>query len=299
MNFYKEIQSNQRKTYILLVFFSLIVILLGAVIGMLFIGSYLFGMVIAFIIAILYSFLAYQSGDSMILGSARAKELKKEDDPYLFNLVEGLAISAQIPKPKIYLINEESMNAFATGKDPKHASIAVTSGLRKRMNRLELEGVISHEMSHIKNYDIRVMMLVTVLLGVVVLLSDIIFRSFIWAPRNGRSESKGQGALIFLAIAIVLAILAPIVAQLMRLAISRKREYLADATGAKLTHYPKGLADALEKIKNDHDVTVDTANKATAHLYIENPLREKKGFMVKLFSTHPDINDRIKKLRLM
>jgi len=299
MSFYKEIQGNKRKTYILLVFFSLIVILLGAVIGMLFIGSYLVGMIIAFIIAILYSLFAFQSGDSMILGSARAKELKKEDDPYLFNLVEGLAISAQIPKPKIYLINEESMNAFATGKDPKHASIAVTSGLRKRMNRLELEGVISHEMSHIKNYDIRVMMLVTVLLGVVVLLSDIIFRSFIWAPRSGRSESKGQAALIFLAIAIVLAILAPIVAQLMRLAISRKREYLADATGAKLTHYPKGLADALEKIKNDHDVTVDTANKATAHLYIENPLREKKGFMVKLFSTHPDINDRIKKLRLM
>src|SRR3989344_1485121 len=299
MNFYKEIQSNQRKTYILLVFFSLIVILLGAVIGMLFIGSYIFGMIFAFIIAILYSLLAYNSGDSMILKSANAKELKKTDDPYLFNLVEGLAIAAQITKPKIYLINEESMNAFATGKDPKNASIAVTSGLRKRMNRLEIEGVISHEMSHIKNYDIRVMMLVTVLLGVVVLLSDIIFRSFIWAPRNGRSESKGQGALIFLAIAIVLAILAPIVAQLMRLAISRKREYLADATGAKLTHYPKGLADALEKIKNDHDVTVDTANKATAHLYIENPLREKKSFMAKLFSTHPPIDTRIKKLREM
>jgi len=299
MNFYKEIQSNKRKTYFLLVFFSLIVIILGAIIGILFIGSYLVGMIIAFIIAIIYSLLVYKSGDSMILKSAHAKELKKEDDPYLFNLVEGLAISAQIPKPKIYVINEESMNAFATGKDPEHASIAVTSGLRKRMNRLELEGVIAHEMSHIKNYDIRVMMLVTVLLGVVVLLSDVIFRSFIWAPRNRRSQGGGSGMLIMLAIAVVLAVLAPIVAQLMRLAISRKREYLADATGAKLTHYPKGLADALEKIKNDHDITVDTANKATAHLYIENPLREKKGFMSKLFSSHPPIDSRIKKLREM
>src|SRR3989344_1081111 len=226
MSFYQEIQSNKRKTYLLLVLFSFIVIILGAVIGWFFFENYIIGMIFAFIIALIYSLIAYNSGDSMILGSSQAKELKKEDDHYLFNLVEGLAISAQIPKPKIYLIEEDSMNAFATGKDPEHASIAVTSGLRKRMNRLELEGVISHEMSHIKNYDIRVMMLVTVLLGVVVLLSDIIFRSFIWAPRNGRSESKGQGALIFLAIAIVLAILAPIVAQLMRLAISRKREYL-------------------------------------------------------------------------
>lgn len=300
MSFYKEIQSNKRRTYFLLVFFSLIIILLGAVIGMTFFGNYLFGMILAFVIAALYSLFVYNSGDSMILKASNAKELKKEDDPYLFNLVEGLAISAQIPKPKIYIINEESMNAFATGKDPEHASIAVTSGLRKRMNRLELEGVIAHEMSHIKNYDIRVMMLVTVLLGVVVLLSDIIFRSFIWAPRSGRrSESGGSAVLILLAIAIILAILAPIVAQLMRFAISRKREYLADATGAKLTHYPKGLADALEKIKNDHDVTVDTANKATAHLYIENPLREKKGFVAKLFLTHPDIDSRIRKLRAM
>ena len=299
MSFYKEIQNNKRKTYVLLVLFSFLIIILGAVIGQFFLGSYIVGMILAFVIAIIYSLIAYNSGDSMILRSAHATELKKEDDPYLVNLVEGLAISAQIPKPKIYIIKEDSMNAFATGKDPEHASIAVTSGLRKGMNRLELEGVISHEMSHIKNYDIRVMMLVTVLLGVVVLLSDMIFRSFIWAPKSGRRSEGGRGALILLAIAVVLAILAPIVAQLMRLAVSRRREYLADATGAKLTHYPKGLADALTKIKNDHDVTVDTANKATAHLYIENPLREKKNFMAKLFSTHPDINDRIRKLREM
>ena len=299
MSFYQEIQSNKRKTYLLLVLFSLTVIILGAIIGQFFFGNYIIGMIFAFIIALIYSLVVYNSGDSMILRSSHAKELKKADDPYLFNLVEGIAISAQIPKPKIYMIEEDSMNAFATGKDPEHASIAVTSGLRKRMNRLELEGVISHEMSHIKNYDIRVMMLVTVLLGVVVLLSDMIFRSFIWAPRNRRSSDGGKGALILLAVAVVLAILAPIVAQLMHLAISRKREYLADATGAKLTHYPKGLADALEKIKNDHDVTVDTANKATAHLYIENPLREKRSLMAKFFSTHPDINDRIKKLREM
>src|SRR3990167_1253892 len=169
MNFYQEIQGNKRKTYFLLVFFSLIVIILGGIFGYVFLANYIFGMIFAFIIAIIYSLIAYKSGDSMILKASNAKELKKHDDPYLFNLVEGLAISAQIPKPKIYLINEESMNAFATGTDPKNASIAVTSGLRKKMNRLELEGVIAHEMSHIKNYDIRVMMLVTVLLGVVVL----------------------------------------------------------------------------------------------------------------------------------
>jgi len=300
MGFYKEIQSNKRKTYILLVLFSFIVVILGGILGQIFFGNYIFGMIFAFIVAVLYSLMAYRSGDSMILRSANANELKKEDDPYLFNVVDGLAISAQIPKPRIYIIKEDSMNAFATGKDPEHASIVVTSGLRKKMNRLELEGVIAHEMSHIKNYDIRVMMLVTILLGVVVLLSDIIFRSFIWAPRSGRkSEGGGSGALILLVIAVVLAILAPIIAQLMRLAISRKREYLADATGAKLTHYPGGLANALEKIKNDHDITVDTANKATAHLYIENPLREKTGFMAKLFSTHPNIDSRIKKLREM
>jgi len=299
MSFYKEIQRNKRKTYFLLVLFFFIVILLGMVIGEVFLGNYIFGMVLAFIIAVIYSLIAYNAGASMILSSAHARELKKEEDPYLFNLVEGLAISAQIPKPRIFIINEESMNAFATGRDPEHAVIAVTSGLRKRMNRLELEGVIAHEMAHIKNYDIRVMMLVTVLIGVVVLLSDIIFRSFIWAPRSGRKSQGGTGALILLAVAVILAILAPIVAQIIRFAISRKREYLADATGAKLTRYPKGLADALEKIKNDHDITVDTANKATAHLYIENPLREKKSFIAKLFSTHPDINDRIRRLREM
>lgn len=297
MSFHEEIASNKRKTYFLLVLFSLIVVAIGYIFGLYF-GSPIFGVVIAFVIAVIYSLIAYNSGDSMILAASHAKPVTKESDPELINIVEGLAIAAQIPMPKVYMVQEESMNAFAIGKNYENASVTVTSGLRKRMNKLELEGVIAHELSHIKNYDIRVMMLVTVLLGVVVLLSDIIFRSFLWAPRRDNRQS-GSAGLIMLGIGIILAILAPIAAQLIRLAVSRKREFLADATGAKLTRYPEGLAKALEKIKKDHDVVVDTANKATAHLYIENPLRDKKGWLNHIFSTHPSIDLRIQKLREM
>jgi heat shock protein HtpX len=201
--------------------------------------------------------------------------------------------------PKIYLIKEESANAFATGRDPKHASIAVTSGLRQKMNRQELEGVLAHEMSHIGNYDIRYMILVAMLVGVIVILSDIMLRSFLWG--GGRRDSKGNGGAIMLLIAIALAILAPIIAQLLKLSMSRKREYLADASAAKLTRNPSGLANALKKIRDDHDKVVDTANKGMAHLYIENPLRHKKktSWLDRMFSTHPPINDRINRLNAM
>lgn len=298
MSFHEEILSNKRKTYFLLFLFSAIVVGMGYVFGLYFIGNPYIGMIFAFVIGVIYSLIVFNRGDSIILASSHAKPVTRESDPQLINIVEGLAIAAQIPMPKVYTIQEESMNSFATGKDPEHSYIVVTSGLRKRMNKLELEGVIAHEISHIKNYDIRVMMLVTVLLGIIVLLSDIIFRSFIWAPRAGRSERGNSGAILVV-IGILLAILAPIVAQLIHLAVSRKREFLADATGAKLTRYPEGLANALEKIKNDHDVVVDTANRATAHLYIENPVRDKKDWLSSLFSTHPNINDRIKRLRSM
>ena len=294
-SFHDEILSNKRKTYFLLFLFSAIVVGMGYVFGW-YIGSPYLGMIIAFVIGVIYSLIVFNRGDSIILASSHAKPVTRESDPQLINIVEGLAIAAQIPMPKVYMIQEEALNAFATGKNPEHSYVVVTSGLRKKMSKLELEGVIAHELSHIKNYDIRVMMLVTVLLGIIVLLSDIIFRTFIWAPRR---DNRGGGGAIFLVIGILLAILAPIVAQLIHLTVSRKREFLADATGAKLTRYPEGLASALEKIRDHHDVIVDTANKATAHLYIENPLKDNKGWLSSLFSTHPNINDRIKRLRAM
>ncbi|RMF55312.1 zinc metalloprotease HtpX [Candidatus Woesearchaeota archaeon] len=296
-DFYEEISKNKLKSYALMVFFSLLIIVLGYVFGEVFLGDYMFGMVFAFIIAIIYSLIAYHSGSNMILSLSHAKPVTKKDDPFYWNTVEGLSIAAGIPMPKIYMIQEESINAFATGKDPEHSAVCITSGARKRLNRAELEGVLAHEISHIKNYDIRFMMLVTVMIGIVALLSDFMLRSFLWG--GGRRDSKSGGNVILIVVALAMAILAPIIAQMIRFAISRKREFLADASGAKLTRYPKGLADALRKIKNDHDKVVDTANKATAHLYIENPLRNLKGGLNRMFSTHPPIDERIKALESM
>ncbi len=303
-DFYSEINANNWKTVLLFIVFFILVLLFGAAFGA-YIGDIISGLVIALIIGVIYSLIMYNSGAKTILSAVKAKPVLKKDDPYLYHTVEGLSIAAGLEHvPKIYMIEEESMNAFATGINPKNAYICVTSGLRKKMNRQELEGVIAHEMSHIKNFDIKVMLLAAVLVGVVILLSDIIFRSFLWggAGRSRRSNNNGgQGQIILILIAIVLAILAPIIAQLIKLAISRKREYLADASAVQLTRNPSGLASALKKIKNDVDVKVDSANKATAHLFIENPLRhtKKKQLFAGLFNTHPPIDKRIKLLNEM
>ena len=237
----------------------------------------------------------------MVLKMTGAKPVTKKENPYLYHTVEGLAIAAGVPTPKAYIINDSALNAFATGKDPKHASIVVTSGLLEKMNRQELEGVIAHEMSHVKNYDIRIMMLAVVLVGVVTLISDFMLRSFIWGGHR-RSSNRGGGGnaqVIMIVVGIALAILAPLIAYLIKLGISRQREYLADASAAQLTRYPPGLVGALEKIKKDPDPLVDNANKATAHLFISTPFRKKKGFVTKLFSTHPPIEDRITRLKNM
>jgi heat shock protein HtpX len=192
------------------------------------------------------------------------------------------------------------MNAFATGRDPEHASITVTTGLLKVMDRQELEGVIAHEMSHIKNYDIRVMMLVVVLIGIVTLLSDFLLRSFLWGGAGRkRDNDSGNLGLIMIVVGLVLAILSPLIGEMIRLAVSRKREFMADANGAILTRYPPGLASALKKIAKDPDPLVDKANKATAHLFISTPFRKKKSFMSGLFATHPPIEERIKRLEQM
>lgn len=299
MGIYEEIAWNKRKSFLLVFFFLVFVILIGYVVGF-FYGSGYFGIGLAIFIGIIYFLISYYSGDKAILAMTKAKEAKKPTYTSLINTVEGLAIAAGLAKPpKVYVIEDSALNAFATGRSPEHASITVTTGLLERLNKLELEGVIGHEMSHIKNYDIRVMMLAAVMVGITVLLSDFLLRSFLWGRRSNNREGGGVTA-IFIILGLVLAILAPLVGEVIKLAISRKREYLADASGALLTRYPKGLADALKKIKEDPDPLVDHANKATAHLFISTPFRKSKaGMMKNLFSTHPPIESRIKRLEKM
>jgi len=239
---------------------------------------------------------SYYSGDSIALAASGAKQIQKEQAPELWNLIENLAMSAGLPMPKVYVINDPSPNAFATGRDPQHASVAVTTGLVERLERVELEGVLAHELSHIKNYDIRVMTIVVVLVGVVLLLSDWILRGFFFRDRD---SGGGQAAMVLFLVGLVLAILSPIFAELIKLAVSRQREYLADATGALMTRYPEGLARALEKIA-EQDQPLKQANHATAHLFLANPFdpHVTKKFE-QLFSTHPPIMERVARLRTM
>lgn len=252
---------------------------------------------IALIISGITSFGSYYFSDKMILGMSNAKEIQKKDHPQLFRIVENLCIGQGIPRPKIYIINDTAPNAFATGRDPKHAVVCVTTGLLQKLSKVELEGVIAHELSHISNYDIRLMSIVVILVGTVALLADFFMRSM-WYRGNDR-DSKNSNSL-FIVIGIALAILSPIIATLIQLAISRKREYLADASGSLLTRYPEGLASALEKISRDKE-PLEVANNATAHLYIANPLKDKETthWFAGLFNTHPPIEERIKILRSM
>jgi heat shock protein HtpX len=248
----------------------------------------------AIIFASIMSLVSFYAGDKVALTQSGAREIKKVDNPYVWRMVENLSITAGLPMPKVYIIDDKHMNAFATGRDPEHASVALTTGIINNLENEELEGVIAHELSHVKNYDIRLMMIVIVCIGIITLLSDWMLRSFIWGGRGRSSNSKGNGAMII--VGLVLAILSPIFARLIQLAVSRKREFLADASGALLTRYPEGLAGALEKI-SQQAVPLRRANKATAHLYIANPFSAKG--VKKMFSTHPPAADRIKALRNM
>jgi heat shock protein HtpX len=259
----------------------------------------IFGLVLAFAVGIVTGLATYYGGDRMVLAASRAREITHNDAPVLFNVVEEMAIAAGLPMPKVYIIDDSAPNAFATGRDPEHASVAVTSGLLEKLNRDELQGVIAHEMSHVGNFDIRYAMLVGILVGTTVLISDFFLRG-LWLGGGGRGRGEGGGyiQLIMMVIAIALAILAPLFARLLQLSISRQREYLADASAVRLTRNPKGLADALQKISGDREV-LEAANRATAHLYIVNPV---KGFEKRargLFSTHPPIQERIQILRFM
>lgn len=292
---YKQIDSNKRRTIFLIGLFLIFVIGAGYVLSWYFDNPLI--LVIAVAVAAIQSWASYYYSDSITLAISGAKEAPRKE-PYLeiHRLVENLSITAGLPKPKIYLIEDSAPNAFATGRDPKHAALAVTTGLLDKLNKTELEGVISHELSHIGNYDIRLMTLVVVLVGVVALLSDFFLRWTWWGGGRKRDSDSGQFGVVMLIIGIVLAVLAPLFATLIQLAISRKREYLADAAGALLTRYPEGLASALEKIAQDREI-LEAANRATAHLYIANPFKGQN--ISNLFSTHPPVADRINRLRAM
>ena len=287
---YSQIDANKRKTRILIAIFLSFVVGVGV-----FFNVYLdYGysaVVIALVISLGMSWFSYYHGDKVALKSSRAKEIKKNDNPYVYRMVENLCITAGMPMPKVHIIDSPALNAFATGRDPEHASIALTTGIINALENEELEGVIAHELSHIKNYDIRVMTIVIVLVGTIALMSDMFFRMSFFGGSSDR-ENKNP---IFMVIGIALLILSPIVAELIKLAVSRKREYLADASGSLLTRYPEGLASALEKIAQS-PAKLQTASKATAHLFISNPF---KGKFAGAFSTHPPIQDRIAKLRGM
>jgi heat shock protein HtpX len=290
---YNQITSNKRRTTILMIIFIAIILALGYVFGQINGGGYT-GLIIAAIISFGMTFFSYYAGDKVALASSGAKEIKKTDNPYLYRVVENLCIASGMPTPKIYIISDMAINAFATGRDPQHASIAVTQGAIQKLENEELEGVIAHELSHIKNYDIRLMTVVIVLVGVIVLMADWIFHLSFFR-RNDDRENGNLGAFIAIA-GIVLMLLSPIFAELIKLAISRRREYLADASAALLTRYPEGLAKALEKISMENK-PMKSASAATAHLYISNPFGKKK--LSNIFSTHPPIQDRIAELKKM
>ncbi|MFB3737918.1 MAG: M48 family metalloprotease [Candidatus Velamenicoccus archaeovorus] len=300
---YEQIAANKRKTVVLVLGALILLGAVGYVLGLLY-RSGPAGLVIALIVALVMSIGSYRYGDKVVLASSRAREVTPEEQPRLHNVVEGIAIAAGLPKPRVYVVPEQAPNAFATGRDPEHSSIAVTQGLLDMMDRVELEGVIAHELSHVQDRDILLGTVVATLVGAVILISEFFMRTWWWGGLGGRrgdDRSGGTAEALIFALGFLLLILAPIFGQIIRLAVSRQREYLADAQGAMLTRYPPGLASALRKIAGAPHA-MRSANNATAHLWLEQPSRyqgEKMGAMEKLFSTHPPIWDRIARLEEM
>jgi heat shock protein HtpX len=303
---YEEIAQNRRRTVMLVVGAVVLLGALGYVIGTFWQAGPV-GFAIAIAVALFMSIGSYRYGDKLVLASTRAREVTAEEEPRLHNIVEGLAIAAGIPKPRVYIVPEQAPNAFATGRDPEHASVAVTQGLLDMMNRVELEGVIGHELSHVVDRDILVGTVVATLVGAIVLISEFFMRAWFWGGlggRRGNNNSGGGGDILSLALfvlGIVLLILAPIAGQIIKFSVSRQREFLADAQGAMLTRYPPGLISALKKI-GASPAAMRSANNATAHLWLNQPSRvtgEKQGALEKLFSTHPPIEERIRRLEEM
>lgn len=295
---YQDSDANKRKTWILMSSFFILVILIGYAI------SWYFNSQIILIIAVTFSFISsfvsYWWSDKIVLGMSNAKLVDHDNGREIYHLVENLCITAGLPLPKIYIIEDSAPNAFATGRDPEHAAIALTTGILAKLDKTELEGVIAHELSHIGNRDILISTIATVLVGTVVLITDFATRSAIFGGHRDDDNNNNNNIVGFIII-LVLSILAPLSAQLLQLAVSRKREFLADASGALLTRYPEGLARALEKISSDQE-PLEVANRATAHMYIVSPLKgdesgHKTSWLTKAFMTHPPVEERIARLR--
>ena len=311
VTFHDLMARNRRNSIFLLIGMGLLVVLLAEAIML---GLFMYGgkpphigavigiAVGAMVLTTLAGSWSYFSGAQTLLSISGAKPIEKQHDPQLFNVVEELSIAAGLPMPKVYMIQSDALNAFATGRDPTHAAVAITRGLRQQLTRDELAGVMAHEMAHVRHLDIRLTMLVATMVGMIVLACDLFLRMSIYAPRGGsrRSGKGGGGAAILLILALVLAIVAPLLAKLIQLAVSRQREYLADAGAVELTRYPKGLADALAKLAADTK-PLETANRATAHMYIVNPILNAKGRenLNSMFSTHPPMRERIARLHAL
>jgi heat shock protein HtpX len=295
--------ENRRDSIILIVVVTLILAALGFAIGYGTTGAVegAFGVTTgAIVLAMLLSVGSYFAGDQLVLATSGAREVTQQSAPQLMNVVQEMALAAGVPMPRVYIIDDTAPNAFATGRDPKHASVAITTGLLQKLDREELQGVMGHELSHVRNFDIRFALLVAVLVGSIALLADFFLRFTFWGGgrRDGGDRDKGGGALIAIVyvIAIVLAILAPFIARLVQLAVSRQREYLADASSVELTRNPHGLEQALAKIATDKEV-LEVANRATQHLYFTNPIKKFEERSSSMFSTHPNVVDRINRLR--
>jgi len=292
MNLYAQKDSNIRKTWFLLASFLIFIIAVGWVFSYVYDNQSI--LVFAVIFSLVMNFLSYWHSDKIALAINRAEAIERKSAPELYNVVENLAITAGLPMPKVYLVRDPAPNAFATGRNPEKAAIAVTTGLLDVLDRSELEGVVAHELAHVGNRDILLSTVTVVLAGFIALLSDIFLRS-LWWRGSGSNDRRGAGGVLIL-IGIALAILSPIAATLIRLAISRNREFLADSSGSMLTRYPEGLASALEKISK-YSKPMLSASNATAHLWISDPHGRKIGMMAKMFMTHPPIDERITRLR--
>jgi heat shock protein HtpX len=300
----EQIARNKRRTFLMLLGFVVVITLAATAIVLLFGGGWV-GVIIAFVLAMALAWGSYYNSDKIAIAASRAKPADETEYRRYHNLVEGLCIASGLPKPRLYVVDDPAPNAFATGRNPKHAALAVTSGLLEMMNRVELEGVIAHELSHVKNYDILVTTIAVTAVGTVALISDIGLRFAFWGGMSGRRDNNGDSGPLGVVIAIAslaVLMLAPFAAYLMQMAMSRNREYLADASGVQLTRYPPGLISALEKLRDDQAV-VHYATKATAQMWIEQPLetdKEKPGSRFNnLFDTHPPLEDRIKRLQEM
>ncbi len=307
--FQQQITQNKRRSWLLVILLTLILVMLGALAGYAMFGSAswaIAGIAFAVILSAVLSAGAFFGGDSLVLTASQAREVKQEEGPHhpevieFMNVVQEMCLAAGLPLPRMYLIEDSAPNAFATGRDPKHASVAVTTGLLEKLDREELQGVIGHEISHVRNYDIRWSLMVGILVGSIALLADMFVRGAFWSGMGRRSRGKdsgGAGAIIMV-VAIVFAILAPIFATLVQFAVSRQREFLADASSVELTRNPTGLQRALVSISSDQE-PLEVANRATQHLYIVNPIKKLDDRSSGLMSTHPPIRERVDRLRAL